>query len=82
MSPEVKAGKMLEKYSVHVCDCGNTSVGFFDKLPEITKKNAKRLCLAVCDEMIIELADLPMIPYNERRNAFWREVKLVLENLE
>lgn len=30
-------------------------------------------------EIINELSDLPRIPYNERREGFWRNVKLILE---
>lgn len=42
---------------------------------------AKKAALKVASETINELSDLPRIPYNERREHYWNEVKQELEKL-
>lgn len=37
------------------------------------------ISLIVCEQVINELSDLPRIPYNERREKYWKDVKKEVE---
>lgn len=44
--------------------------------------NAKHCAIILANEMIYELSDLPRIPYNERREKYWKEVKNEIDKLK
>ena len=77
MTPEEKAEKLVDKFSSYADytadDCFN------EKQKMII--NAKNCALVLANEIVNELSELPRIPYNERREKYWKEVKTEIGKL-
>lgn len=72
MTPDLKAKELIKKFQTSIAEETMDA-------DNIILHNAKQCALVCANEMIYELSDLPRIPYNERREQFWKDVKTELE---